>query len=177
MKCLKAALLMEGESKIRVVDLDDVTGLYADKYGHIYRLNVEDITPERKPYATVHTNGNKTEYVHRIVARARVENPNPDGLKYVNHKDEDPSNNRADNLEWCTHKYNCNYGTRNKRIMDHRFRDVQCVETGEIFQSKSHACKWLESIGKGNYKANTVNILHALRDQRWTCGGFHWIYR
>lgn len=30
--------------------------------------------------------------------------------------DEDKTNNCVDNLEWCTHKYNSNYGTRPKRI-------------------------------------------------------------
>ena len=34
----------------------------------------------------------------------------------VNHKDENSSNNFVENLEWCTHKYNCNYGTRIERI-------------------------------------------------------------
>ena len=37
--------------------------------------------------------------------------PNPDNLPQVNHKDENPQNNRVDNLEWCTNKYNVNYGT------------------------------------------------------------------
>lgn len=34
----------------------------------------------------------------------------------VNHKDEHQNNNKLPNLEWCTHKYNCNYGTRIERI-------------------------------------------------------------
>lgn len=41
---------------------------------------------------------------------------NPHNLPVVNHKDENPSNNCVENLEWCTQKYNCNYGTRIDRI-------------------------------------------------------------
>lgn len=39
----------------------------------------------------------KTVYVHRIVAKAFVENPN--NYNCVNHKDENKANNNADNLE------------------------------------------------------------------------------
>ena len=52
--------------------------------------------------------------VHRLVAQAFL--PNPNNFQLVNHKDENPSNNCVDNLEWCTVKYNNNYGTRNDKI-------------------------------------------------------------
>lgn len=51
--------------------------------------------------------------IHRIVSKHFI--PNPNNLPEVNHIDENKENNAAVNLEWCTHKYNCNYGTRNDR--------------------------------------------------------------
>lgn len=46
--------------------------------------------------------------IHRLVATAFIDNP--DNLPQINHKDEVRSNNHASNLEWCTPKYNMNYG-------------------------------------------------------------------
>lgn len=56
----------------------------------------------------------KNFLVHRLVAKHFIFNPN--NYDSINHKDEDKTNNYADNLEWCTKYYNNNYGTRNKRI-------------------------------------------------------------
>ena len=56
--------------------------------------------------------------VHRLVAEAFIPNPDPEHLTQVNHRDEDPTNNRVDNLEWCDAKYNINYGTRIQRISE-----------------------------------------------------------
>jgi hypothetical protein len=55
-------------------------------------------------------------YVHRLVASAFI--PNPNNFPIINHKDEDKSNNRHDNLEWCTQKYNINYGNHMKRLKE-----------------------------------------------------------
>lgn len=56
----------------------------------------------------------KFMFVHRIVAMAFI--PNPYNYPEINHKDEIPANNRADNLEWCTAKYNCNYRNHGKNV-------------------------------------------------------------
>lgn len=61
-------------------------------------------------------------YIHRLVALAFI--PNDLNLPEVNHKDEDKSNCKALNLEWCTKKYNNNYGTKNKRSNEARCEKV-----------------------------------------------------
>lgn len=53
-------------------------------------------------------------YIHRLVAEAFI--PNPNDYPYINHKDECKHNNNVDNLEWCTPKYNANYGTCKERM-------------------------------------------------------------
>ena len=55
----------------------------------------------------------KQYLVHRLVASHFLNNPN--NYNEINHIDEDKTNNNAINLEWCTHKYNINYGTGNVR--------------------------------------------------------------
>lgn len=54
--------------------------------------------------------------LHRLVADAYIDNP--EGFRDVNHKDENKENNCANNLEWISHKDNCNYGSRNQRISE-----------------------------------------------------------
>ena len=60
-------------------------------------------------------NGNKKWcLVHRLVAQAFI--PNSNNLPQINHKNEDKTNNSVQNLEWCSSKYNNNYGTHIQRI-------------------------------------------------------------
>lgn len=93
----------------------------------------------------------KSKFVHRLVAEAFMLNPDPDVYTQINHKDEDTANNRVENLEWCTPEYNCNYGTRNKRMGEGTSKAlknhpafskrVRCLETGVEYVSIRDAAK------------------------------------
>lgn len=47
--------------------------------------------------------------IHRLVAIAFL--PNPNNYGFVNHIDENKSNNCVENLEWCTVEYNNRFGS------------------------------------------------------------------
>lgn len=68
--------------------------------------------------------------VHRLVALVFL--PNNDNLPEVNHKDENHKNNCVWNLEWCTRKYNANYGTLPKRISE--WQTNSRVRSKAVFQ-------------------------------------------
>lgn len=56
----------------------------------------------------IQSNGKRAfKYIHRLVAQTFL--PNPKSLPEINHKDNNPLNNSALNLEWCTHEENIAY--------------------------------------------------------------------
>ena len=58
-----------------------------------------------------------TFYVHRLVLIAfDIEPPTPEHTQ-ANHKDQNPKNNRLDNLEWVTPQENKEYGNRYETLM------------------------------------------------------------
>ena len=108
----------------------------------------------------------KNYLIHRLVAEAFI--PNPLGLPQVNHKDENPQNNCASNLEWCDAKYNANYGTRTERSNKKRSKPVYCIELDKTFYGARQAAR---ELGLDN-----SNIVSCCKGKRKTTGGFHWMY-
>ena len=88
-------------------------------------------------------------YVHRLVAQAFI--PNDNILKNeINHINEDKTDNRASNLEWCDRSYNVTYnGLRYRRkhpnykrnaIKDLYRQDLTIADNINLFRSNGISC-------------------------------------
>jgi hypothetical protein len=112
----------------------------------------------------------KTFTVHTLIAKHFI--PNPLGLTEVNHKDEDKSNNRVDNLEWCSRKYNVNYGTGIPRRTVKLYKSVnQYSKNGDFIARYVSLTQAREVVG-----VPVQNIAACCKGKHRCAGGFIWRY-
>lgn len=115
--------------------------------------------------------GFKPKLIHRLVAIAFI--PNKNNLPEVNHKDEDKENNNVENLEWCTSKYNANYGMRNQKMVENKRNTSvnQYDKDGNFiknWRSLSDACE--------EYGADISSMIRVCKGKQKTCVGYKWKY-
>ena len=123
--------------------------------------------------------------LHKLFAEAYI--PNPDNLPEINHKDENPMNYNLDNLEWCDHQYNQNYGTINER----RGRSISKALRGKpkpwVAERKSIPIAAIDNWGNETlFKSareagreldiDQSSITAVLRGRRHTAGGYRFRY-
>ena len=164
---------------------NEKTNFMISSKGRIFSLNFNKSGEIKELKTTLNKDGHKqitlkfkgknySRRIHRLVAEAFI--PNPNCLPQVNHIDEDKSNNRCDNLEWCDSKYNCNYGSRNKKgsenrlNIDHTPKRVICLETKEIYDSMAQASKEIYNTDNAN------GISRCINKPNKAYKGYHWMY-
>lgn len=158
--------------------------IYSEKSNRFMRPN----TSKRTGYQLIELatqNGPKRMLVHRLVALAFL--PNPTNLPQVNHKNEIRHDNRVENLEWCTAKYNINYGNcrakirRNRHISEENLAKFQAagtkavmrpvinLDTGEVFECAAYASAYYGATG-------VTHIVDVCKGRRKTALKHHWAY-
>ena len=118
-----------------------------------------------------------TTLVHRLVAETFI--PNPDGLRFVNHKDSNRTNNAVSNLEWVTSSENRMHGIAYGNVT-FPAKPIMCIENGMTFDRPQHAAEWIKANHpdriNGSVRVAAQNIRGACKGLKHTAYGFTWQY-
>lgn len=125
---------------------------------------------QRNGYRRVYlwTSGRKRNcLVHRLVALTFIQNPN--GYSDINHIDENKQNNSIDNLQWCTHLFNMNYGSVRAKIgAANTGRDVSS-ETRQKLRLDTARRRWIND-GKTEKYVYVEQLDSFLKNTVWKKG-------
>lgn len=114
---------VSSEGRARSLDRESTE---RDRFGGqrrvVHRGRILKLSPHPRTGHLLVGLSNKTFYIHRLVAEAFL--PNPEGHPCVLHWDDDPTNNRVENLRWGTQADNMRDAKRNGRIPEIGSRSV-----------------------------------------------------
>ena len=118
--------------------------------------------------------------VHRLVAKAFI--PNPDNLPEINHIDEDGTNNKVNNLEWCNRIYNLNYGNRTQKFIDSKSIPILQLNLDGSFvkewKSQTEAVKELGlDLGSLSHCLHGYRIKKGKKYPVYSYHGYRWKYK
>lgn len=112
--------------------------------------------------------------VHRLIANTFI--PNTQNLPFINHKDEDKTNNCVDNLEWCTAKYNVNYGTcQERKIETQRLKHPNMKRIRQISMNGMLIREFISiSDAARSVGVDKTRISRCCHNSNYSCRGFKW---
>lgn len=143
-------------------------GIYIQK-GKVLKCGINKKTGYKM--VSLSKNGkSKTKYIHKLVAETFLDNPN--NYECINHKDENKLNNDIDNLEFCTKKYNCRYGNRNKKIAEKLSKKINQYDLEGNFIKTWDSSVQIER----TININQRNVCLCCKGKRKTVGGYIWSY-
>lgn len=118
----------------------------------------------------------KKFFLHRLLAKAFISNP--ENKPQVNHINENPSDNRLENLEWVTQKENNNHGSHNLNMaISLRSGKARKVVQYDLKGNELRRFDFLKEAAQF-VGGNSINISRAARNvrNRETAYGYKWRY-
>lgn len=79
---------------------------------------------------------NRTYQKHRIIAQQFI--PNPNDLPIIDHINRNKSDNRLENLRWCSSSVNNTNKSSNLGIMYEFFDEIPCENTDEVIEVRDY---------------------------------------
>lgn len=123
-------------------------------------------------------NGNAHKIdVHKIVANTFLSNDK--SLPCVNHKDESRTNNNVSNLEFCSYKYNSNYGTAIQRMKNSirlNANRVKKVSQYDLNGDKIKTYETISDVTKDGFLPCCVQSCCNPNTNEFTHKKFIWVY-
>ena len=153
-----------------------VKSLYDGRH-HKFREKILKYNRTRSGYLTValYKNGIQKRYlIHRLVAEAFIQNPL--NLSEVNHKDENKENNSAENLEFCDHKYNSNYGSAIERAALKRTNGKGSIKVLQFTLDNELVKEYPSSKECGRNGFNQAAVSRCCRGKIKQYKGYKWQY-
>ena len=136
------------------------------------------------PFVMLYKDGRgKQRYIHRLVARAFI--PNPDNKREVDHIDNDKANNTVVNLRWVTRRENQNNEITRAKMLENTSKYASQVGADNPFSRKvrmySLDGEYLRTFdtleAAGNYAGiSSQQIGRVCRGERFSSGGYIWAY-
>lgn len=144
-------------------------GRIKNKRGRIYKGTIKNGYVHIK-ISLSDGSGKKNPKVHRLVLSAFL---GPD-IRYVNHKDGNKTNNKLENLEYCTAKENAIHAVQTGLRLNPggpRRKVAKLDNDGNVLDTFNSIKEAKESIGVKN-----AHISDVCNGSRKTAGGFKWKY-